>query len=219
MNQSFSIQEAIKYGWEVMKKRFWFFAGMFVILYALMYGLPFLGQYLISVFLNENSFAIFTFGLAANVLGVIIGIGVIKISLNVYEDKPVDYAMLFNQWSFFWKYLGGMILYSLIIAGGLILLIVPGIIWAIKYQFVPYLVLEGYSPLDALSRSGAITKGVKWHLFLLGLLTGLISLLGLILLVVGLFAAQPIILMAMVFVYKKLQNSMPKEPVLPELAS
>ena len=216
MNQKFLIQEAVKYGWEAMKKHFWFFAGMLAIFYALMYGLPFLGQYFIKQALNNNPFFNGIFSLIINILGIIISIGLVKVSLNIYDDKSVDYEILFTQWKFFWRYLGSMILYGLIVLGGFILLIVPGIIWSIKYSMTPYLILEGYGPLDALTRSGVITKGVKGKLFLLWLLLVLISLAGYVLFFIGSFVAQPIVLLAGIFVYKKLQNAIPKEPVLPQ---
>src|SRR3989338_8229588 len=183
MNQKFLIQEAVKYGWEAMKKHFWFFAGMLAIFYALMYGLPFLGQYFIKQALNNNPFFNGIFSLIINILGIIISIGLVKVSLNIYDDKSVDYEILFTQWKFFWRYLGSMILYGLIVLGGFILLIVPGIIWSIKYSMTPFL----------------------------------ISLAGYVLFFIGSFVAQPIVLLAGIFVYKKLQNAIPKEPTLPEL--
>ena len=60
----------------------------------------------------------------------------------------------------FWKYIWTSILYLLIILGGMFLLIIPGIIWGIRYIFAPYLVImEGIGGREALSRSKAITKG------------------------------------------------------------
>lgn len=203
-------KEAIKYGWETMAKHFWFFAGMLLIVYGLAIGLSLLGQFLIETYLNENGLAEFIFNVLINVLGIILSIGLVKIALDINENKPVAYKMLFNQWSFFWKYLGGMIVYMLIVMAGFILLIVPGIIWSIKYQFTQYLILEGYGPIAAIKRSGRITQGHKFNIFLLGLLLALISMAGFLALGVGLFVAQPLVLMAMVYVYKKLQAALPE---------
>ena len=200
-----------------MKKRFWFFAVMLAIIYVIMYALPYLGQVFIDNALNKSQLANGLFSLFINLLSMFVSMGMLRIALNIYEGKPVDYEMLFTGWPYFLKYLGGMILYGLICIAGFILLIVPGIIWAIKYQFVPYLILEGLGPIQAIKRSGVITKGVKLDLFLFGLVLALISIAGFILLFIGSFAAQPTVMMAMVFVYKKLQNAIPKEPVVPEL--
>ena len=51
------------------------------------------------------------------------------------------------------------ILYFLICLGGLILLIIPGIIWAARYVLAPYVVIvEGISGREALSRSAVLPK-------------------------------------------------------------
>ncbi|MEA3324508.1 MAG: hypothetical protein U9Q37_05135 [Euryarchaeota archaeon] len=61
----------------------------------------------------------------------------------------------------------GLILYGFIVVGGLILLTIPGIIWAIKFQFFDYLIVDkGLGPIDALEKSSEITRGVKWDLFI-----------------------------------------------------
>ncbi len=88
---------------------------------------------------------------------------------------------------------------------GLILLIIPGIIWAIQFCFYDYLIVDrGFGPVDALKKSSEITKGVKLDLFVFGMLLGIINLLGFICLVVGLFVTIPTTMVAMAFVYRKL---------------
>ena len=85
------------------------------------------------------------------------------------------------------------------------MLIIPGIIWGIKFQFFSYFIVDkGLGPIEALKRSSTITKGAKWDLFLFGLLVWLINLLGALCLLVGLFATIPTTGVAMAFVYHKL---------------
>lgn len=61
---------------------------------------------------------------------------------------------------FFWPSLGVAVLRALIVIGGLILLIVPGIIWAVRYSFATQVVvLEGKKGWDAMARSKEMTKG------------------------------------------------------------
>jgi uncharacterized membrane protein len=99
-------------------------------------------------------------------------------------------------------------LYGLIVLGGLILLIVPGIIWGIQFQFFAYYILtEGCSPVEALKKSAAITKGSKVNLFLFGLLMALVNLAGLLCLVVGLVVTVPTTLVAMAYVFRKLSGT------------
>jgi len=75
-----------------------------------------------------------------------------------------------NLLIFFPVFLFGLILYTLITLVGTILLIIPGIIWGIKFQFFGYFIVDkGLEPIEALKRSAAITKGVRWSLLFLAL--------------------------------------------------
>jgi hypothetical protein len=60
----------------------------------------------------------------------------------------------------FWPSLGVAVLRALIVLGGLILLIVPGIIWAMRYSLATQLVvLEGKTGWDAMAKSKELTNG------------------------------------------------------------
>ena len=84
-------------------------------------------------------------------------------------------------------------------------MIVPGIIWAIKFQFFSYFIVDKeVGPIEALKKSAAITKGAKWDLFVFGALLGLINLAGALCVVVGLFATIPTTMVAIAFIYRKL---------------
>ena len=75
----------------------------------------------------------------------------------------------------FWRYIWTGILYFLIVLGGMFLLIIPGIIWAIRYIFAPYLVImDGIGGRKALSRSRDITKGRLGGVFARELVFGLL---------------------------------------------
>jgi len=85
------------------------------------------------------------------------------------------------------------------------LLIVPGIIWGIKFWFFDYFVIDkGLGSIEALKKSSAITEGHKWNLFIFFLVITGINLLGAIFLLVGLFATMPITMIVAAFVYRRL---------------
>jgi len=67
----------------------------------------------------------------------------------------------------YWKNVGAMFLFSLIVCLGTLLLIVPGIILALAYAFVPFILKD--SPeigiTYALTESRKMMKGHKWQLF------------------------------------------------------
>ncbi|MCL5439210.1 MAG: DUF975 family protein [Patescibacteria group bacterium] len=205
----FSKKEAIGYGWDKVKKNLRFFIVLIVIVFAVSFVPSFINSAMTASSREGGQIFPTIFSLIINlafwVLQTIIGIGLIKIYLKFIDGQKPKYSDLFSYYRLFFKYLIGSILSGLIVLAGFILLIVPGIIWSIKYQFTTYLIVDkDMSPVAALKKSGAITKGSKWNLFLFGLLLGLINILGVIALGVGLFITIPITMLATAYVYRKL---------------
>lgn len=189
----FSKKAALKFGWETFKKHAWFLIGITLLFYIISMGTSLLGQ---------------EYPLFGNIVGILvqwwISFGLIGILIKLYHGRDVSFGDLFTtEWGRVWNYILGTILYMLIVLGGFILLIVPGIIWSVKYQYYAYLIVEkGMKPVEAIKKSGQMTMGHKWNIFLLMLLTVLISILGLIALGVGLLVAIPVVMLANVWVYK-----------------
>lgn len=197
-------KEALSFGWNAFKSRVGFWIGAMVIYSAV---------YIIGNFVSNTegesagtALAVFIASVIIWLLQMWVSLGMTQISLNFTDQKPVTVGMLFTAArGIFFKYLGGMILYFLIVLGGFILLIVPGIIWGIKFQFFQYFIVdEKLGPIAALKKSAAITAGVKGDLLVFGLLVGLVNLLGVLVLIVGLFATMPTTFVAMAYVYRKL---------------
>ncbi len=60
-------------------------------------------------------------------------------------------------------------LYSLIVLGGLILFIIPGMLWGVLYILAPYaVIIEGTSGRAALSASRALTEGKNIFIYVFG---------------------------------------------------
>jgi len=178
-----------------------FFIGLLIVVVLLQVGVFFTAE----MTWEANVFLRIVFQVAASVLSTLISIGLIKIALRFCDQEKGKFSDLLAHHRLFFKYLSGLILYNLIVLGGLILLIVPGIIWGIKFWFYDYFIVDkGLGPIEALKKSSAITKGAKWNLFIFFLLLGLINLVGVIFLLVGLFATIPTTMVAMAFVYRKL---------------
>jgi uncharacterized membrane protein len=69
---------------------------------------------------------------------------------------------------------------------GFLLLIVPGIIFACRLAFVPYLVMDkGLDPVAAIEKSWFMTRGHGWRIFGMYWLSLLLILIGFCLLIVG----------------------------------
>jgi hypothetical protein len=193
--------EAIRFGWTTMKTNLWFFIGLLI----LMVALGIFPGIIAGVVSKKAPILSSLISVGSWVLQIIIQMGLIRIALKFCDNEEGEYADLFSCYRLFFKYLLGTILYALIIVGGLMLLIVPGIIWAIKYQFFTYFIVDkGLGPIESLKRSSAITKGSKWNLFVFASLIMGINLLGALCLLIGLFATIPTSMVAMAFVYRKL---------------
>jgi len=210
MEITFVPSEAIKFGWEKMKKHFWFFAGLFVIV-GLIQIVP---TGIAEIFKHKAYTLYLLLVIAAWILQIIVKMGLIKITLDVNDKDETNLNTLFSCTQLLGKFILGSIVYGLIVVTGFILLIIPGIIWAIKYQFFAYLIIDKHmEPMEAIRKSGEMTAGNKGKLFWLGILFALINLVGVLCLLVGLFVTIPTTMMAMVYVYRKLlgESDVPTE--------
>jgi len=202
MTQKFSRSEAIQFGWNAMKNNLGFFIVILIISGLILGGLDFATR-LLQKEDNYNLYVILN--IFWWILSIIIEMGLIKIALKFYDKQKNEFSNLFSCYPLLLKYLLSSILYTLIVLTGIIMLVIPGIIWAIKYQFYGYFIVDkNLGPIEALKKSSEITESAKWDLFVFGLLLGGINLLGALFLLVGLFATVPTAMVAMAFVYRKL---------------
>jgi len=110
-----------------------------------------------------------------------------------------------------WVLAGTAVLYGLIIFGGFLLFIVPGIIWSVKFSLWSYFVVDkGLGPVQALKASSRATMGVKWDLFGFGIVCGAINILGVLCLIIGIFATYPTVIVATALVYRQLAAQTPE---------
>lgn len=203
--KDFSIGDAVQFGWDTMKNNIGFFIPVILILWvaeAIPSGLSSLAY---SMSIGVAAVYGFIFGIISFVIGMFVNMAQIKISLRFSKAETADFEDLYNEWPRFWDFLLGSILYALIVIGGLILLIIPGIYWAIKYHFYGYLIIDqGMGPMDAIKKSGELTDGVKWHLLVFWLALFGIYLLGVLACCVGILFAIPVILVSAAYVYRTL---------------
>jgi hypothetical protein len=124
----------------------------------------------------------------AFVMGFVLQAAVTRAAAQAVIGDPVD-AEASYRYGF--KRLGSVILVSilvgLILLGGFILLIIPGIIFAVFLAVtIPALVVENKRGTDALGRSWNLVKGAFWHVLgtivvagiIAGLVSGIISAIG-----------------------------------------
>lgn len=209
----FNFTDVLGYGWRVMKANLWFFVGLGLVFLIISNLTTIVDVSLPHYNLPKLAFA--TAKVATSIVGwvinIILAIGLIKIALSFCDERKPKFSTLFDAWGCFWRYVGTTILYTLIALSGFILLIVPGIIWAIKFSLCYYFVIDkGLGPIEALKASSRTTMSVKWDLFGFGILCGLINLLGILCLIVGIFAAYPTVIVANALIYRQLSAQTPE---------
>lgn len=197
----FSKKEAIKFGWDVAKKNILFFLAVGVV-WAF---ITIISQALQTSLNSENQFlASFLVSIVMWIVGSIISMGVIYISLQFVDKKKPEVKDVFYTKNLF-NFILASIMKMIIIVFGYLLLIIPGIIFSIKLQYSEYLIVDkGMDAVDSLKGSWELTKGVKWNIFLFGILLGLINILGFLALLVGLLVTIPLSMVANAYVYRKL---------------
>lgn len=200
--KKFIISEVINYGWRTTKLRF----GFLVLITFLMLALDYGPMYLNEVLFIKGSFIHTIIVFLSFILSLIISLGLINISLKIYDQKQVSLIDLFSSWKLTFKLLLSSIIYIIIVFLGLVLFIVPGIIWLIKFQFFGFYIIEGAGPLEAIEKSGNLTKGAIWNLFVLGVILTLMIVIGILIFMVGFIVIYPITMMSMAYVYRKLQS-------------
>lgn len=101
----------------------------------------------------------------------------VALAYAVMRQRPARLGALFAlAWRRFWPALGSGLLAMAGIFLGLLLFIVPGVILMVRWWvWVPACLVEGQGAGAALKRSAALTKGRRWIVFLLLLVTLLVA--------------------------------------------
>jgi len=200
----FPISESVRYGWDVFKDNVGFFIGFLIIILLVNFFFSFFAN----LFERKLPFFAFLFSLGSLLAGIVINIVAIKIALRFCDGKatPKMRDISFSAATFY-KFVLGYFLYTLIVLAGFLLLIIPGIIWSIKYLYIVYLIVDKESgPLEAMKQSARITDGVKWELFAFMLLLMVINMAGALFFIIGLFVTIPVTMVAMAYMYRKLSS-------------
>lgn len=208
MTTKFSKKEAIVFGWNLFRSNFWFYLGVI----ATVGIISWLPEYMRSK-LPENAHLLKnTYQLFGIIISSIVTLGFIRIILNSIDGKRLEYSDLFKNYRFIFNYWIAEIIGGLITVAGFFLFIIPGIILAVKFQFIDYFIVDkGQGPIEAVKSSWRITKGIKWQLFLFGLMIIGINLLGLLALGVGVIISYPVTALAQAYVYRKLTKGKKKK--------
>lgn len=205
----FRPEEAIRFGWEIAKKKWTFFLGLLVLQYVLQ-NLGTIYARIMNESLKSNNLdgLYYILSFVAFVLGLSMGVGFVKIILKLVDGEEAKYGDLFSK--------DIMIILKLIVMGivtgvivvlGFIFLIVPGLILAVRLSLSTYYLIDkNLGPIEAMKASWNATRGNVWNLFGLGLYNFFVILAGALALLIGLIWAIPTVALAHAYVYKKLSS-------------
>lgn len=229
---TFSPTEAIKFGWNTFKKNPVFLIGTYIIIGAI--------QQVVSMFLSGGSFFKFTTDQTSNaiqsagggylgfvgsgasiLISILLSLGLLKAYLNLVNNSKGDFKDIFSEFKnikLVINYLVASVIVGLIVLGGFILLIIPGIYLVVRLGlFQYYLIEKGMGAMDSIKASWNATKGNVVNLLVFGFFALLVGLVGFAALLVGLIVAIPIITIADIYVYKMLsQQTVDPAPVAPK---
>lgn len=105
--------------------------------------------------------------------------GLMRYFLAVYDTGSASIKDLFSPAGKTVHYIIAGLLYGLIIAGGLILLIIPGIYWGIRFGQFSYFILDRNAGIiQSLKMSWAATSGYGWQIFFLMIIIHIMSRIG-----------------------------------------
>jgi len=153
-------------------------------------------------------------------------LGILGAAYSILVSSPVDYGVsfsylkaargdkieiknMFEAFKNYWNAVLANLLVAVIVIIGLILFIVPGVIFACKLAFTPYLVVDRkMDVIEAVKESWRMTGGHSWKVFLIGLLAIPIIIAGLLCLGVGVILSGMWIAMAFASLYHAVSTTM-----------
>jgi uncharacterized membrane protein len=180
---------AFSHGWQTMKKNF---IELLVLIFVLiLFSLP---MGLVNNFMDRDSFGYVFFTLFNIAYGLIVmaplSYGANWVFLKAVRNESFKTYDIFMAYQNIWNIVIANILVGVIVGIGFVLLIIPGIIFACRLAFVPFLIMdEKLEPIEAIKKSWEMTRGYSWTIFGMAIASFFIAIAGVICLVVGIFPA------------------------------
>lgn len=138
------------------------------------------------------AFAVTILGILTCIVSAWVEMGIISASVKAARGQDIAFGDFVLTWDKVGRYIAGEMLCILIVGVGMILLVVPGVIWAMRYCMSGYyIVTQDAGPIEALRLSKAATEGHRSELFGLALRSLGSLILGALCLGVGLLWAMP----------------------------
>ncbi len=201
--KTFSIKEALSFGWKKEQSKPLFFAGIILVMIitSILFGV------VSDAAENSNFFVRIGINAVSMIAFLFLSLGIRKITLNAYDNKELKFSDIFSQEKLLISAIGATIIYVTLVFVGSLVLIIPGIFLFCRFFFVEVAIVDkGMGAIGSLRDSWRITKGnvLKILFFLLILLA--INILGALAFLVGLLVTVPITALSLTYVYRKLSE-------------
>jgi uncharacterized membrane protein len=208
------------HGWKILWKNFLelFLIGLILILFSL----PIQGFTLLAgedFFYNNVPLFVLPVLLYGLLVLAPMTWGVYYAYLKAVRGEKVEIKDMFVFTRNYGSVLLAYLLTNFIIGIGMVMLIIPGIIFACKLAFVPYLVIDkNMNAMDALKKSWSMTDGYAMNIFLIGVMAFFIGIVGLIAFFVGIIIATMWIYAALASMFyaveSRIQPPVEREPIV-----
>lgn len=193
------IGEAFGYGWRKLMENAW--PWIFVTLTLMATGFVF--GWLADLTTNEPLG--FLLQLASFVLPTAIAYAMVVMALDTVQGNQVKIPGLGARINAVVTFVVATFLFGLGVAFGLVLLIVPGVIFALAYFLYGFVIADEVTdPITAMKRSADLTRGHRGRLFKGGVVAFLVILLGLLAFGVGILLSYPVTIIAEGHIYRQL---------------
>lgn len=200
---NFSNTELVRKGWAATKSNVPLLLKV-LLLFVAVYAVNFI----LDGILSDQLLIFILFSIAGTVVDMLLQIGITKIALDIVDKKSINLKEAFSHFELVIPYFVTTLMFFIIFIIGLILLIIPGIYFTVKYQFYTYVIVDkklGY--WAALKESGSLVKGRWMKIFIFDLALIGLNILGLLALGVGLLLTIPTSFFAAAYLYRRLASS------------
>lgn len=145
-------------------------------------------------------------GLVVQLLQVGLTMAWIRVALRISDGQPVEVPRARELLPDYLSFLFTSVLLGLGVSLGLLLLVVPGVLFGLAFGFAPYAVMDHKAdPLSAMKESLRLTRGNRPELFAMWLVLLLLNLVGAMALGLGLLLTVPMSFIIAADVYRRLQ--------------
>lgn len=200
MEPKFMISEVLSTSWKCLKSQIWVLVGLLVGLSILSFTLS-----ILTAPMQHSLTGQLVVIMISLIIQLIFSLGYIKNMFQALDGIEPQFSAYGQQARKIFTCLIASVIMTIAVTIGICLFIIPGIYLGLRLQFYTiFIVEEDAGIIESLKRSWEITEGQVMPLFILVLVTILVTIVGFILFIIGIYVAIPLIYMMQCYVFRKL---------------